>query len=286
MHLLKVAGLAKSYRSERNLWGSLSRFQVLKDITFELQEGECLGIVGESGSGKSTLGKLVLGLERPDEGHISLQGVDWLNAPSNQRHTLRRNLQAVFQNSTDAVNPRMTARQIIAEPLLNYERLSAAELNRICLDWLEAVGLAATDADKLPHQFSGGQQQRLCIARSLVLRPKLIVLDEAVSSLDRLLQAQILELLKHFKHKYKLSYLFISHDIKATRYLSDRIMVMDQGTIVEQASCSEGLGQLRHPVSRKLLDSQLPEHPDQRSRRSEAASTSGHSARILEAATL
>lgn len=269
MNLLEVSGVSKSYQSERTLWGKTTRSMVLHDISLEILEGECLGIVGESGSGKSTLGKLVLGLVRPDKGRILFQKRDWLNESSRDAHALRRNLQAVFQNCSDALNPRMTARQIIAEPLLNYERYSARKLDLVCLEWLDAVGLVASDADKLPHQFSGGQQQRLCIARALALHPKLIVLDEAVSSLDRILQAQILELLQHFKMKYRLSYLFISHDIKATRYLSDRVAVMDRGEIVDWADSPNHFEQLQHSASRKLLDSQLPSHPDQRTRRVE-----------------
>lgn len=269
MDLLVVSGVSKSYQSERTLWGKITRSLALHDISFKMQDGECLGIVGESGSGKSTLGKLVLGLERTDKGQILFQNRDWLNESAKDAHALRRNLQAVFQNCYDTLNPRMTARQIIAEPLLNYERHSARKLDLICLEWLEAVGLRASDADKLPHQFSGGQQQRLCIARALAMQPKLIVLDEAVSSLDRILQAQILELFQHLKQKYRLSYLFISHDIKATRYLSDRIVVMDRGEIVDWAESPNHLEQLRHPSSRKLLDSQLPTHPDQRTRQVE-----------------
>lgn len=270
MNLLEVSGVSKSYQSERIIWGKTTRrTMVLHDISFELQDGECLGIVGESGSGKSTLGKVVLGLLRPDKGRILFQNRNWLNESARDVHAIRRNLQAVFQNCSDALNPRMTARQIIAEPLLNYERYSARKLDLVCLEWLDAVGLGASEADKLPHQFSGGQQQRLCIARALALHPKLIVLDEAVSSLDRLLQAQILELLQHFKQKYRLSYLFISHDIKATRYLSDRVAVMDRGEIVDWANSPNRLEQLQHSASRKLLDSQLASHPEQRTRRVE-----------------
>lgn len=267
--MLEVSGASKSYQSERTLWGKITRSMVLHDISFKMQDGECLGIVGESGSGKSTLGKLVLGLERADKGRILFQNRDWLNESAKDAHALRRNMQSVFQNCSDTLNPRMTARQIIAEPLLNYERHSARKLDLICLEWLEAVGLRTSDADKLSHQFSGGQQQRLCIARALALQPKLIVLDEAVSSLDRILQAQILELFQHLKQKYRLSYLFISHDIKATRYLSDRVAVMDRGEIVDWADSPNRIEQMRHPASRKLLDSQLPTHPDQRTKRAE-----------------
>ncbi|WP_248925863.1 ABC transporter ATP-binding protein [Paenibacillus hamazuiensis] len=266
MKLLDVTNLSKSYVKERRLWGASQRFTALQRASFSLEPGECLGIVGESGSGKSTLGKLILGLEQPDEGAIRFQGADWLNGASGVRYKLRRDLQAVFQNSGDALNPRMTARQIVAEPLLNYERLTKREIERACLDGLEAVGLSAADADKLPHQFSGGQQQRLCIARALALRPKLIVLDEAVSSLDRMLQTQILELLRRLRSEHKLSYIFISHDLKATRYLADRLIVMDRGEIVERLDRISNIGSLSHPASKRLLEAQLPEHPSGRKR--------------------
>ncbi|WP_370636314.1 ABC transporter ATP-binding protein [Cohnella sp. CFH 77786] len=258
--------MSKTYMVERRLWGAPLRFSALRRVSLHLKPGECLGIAGESGSGKSTLGKLILGLERPDEGAIRFQGTDWLNGPASVRHMLRRDLQAVFQDSGEALNPRMTARQIIAEPLRNYERLTKRELERACLEGLEAVGLCEADAGKLPHQFSGGQQQRLCIARALALRPKLIVLDEAVSSLDRMLQAQILELLRRLRSEFRLSYLFITHDIKAARYLADRLVVMDRGEIVERLDDLQTLAALSHPASRRLWESQLPEHPSGRKR--------------------
>lgn len=264
MPLLEVSNLSKSYVRERRLWGSSTRFTALNRASFHLESGECLGIVGESGSGKSTLGKLVLGLERPDEGAVRLLGADWLNASPGLKHRLRRDLQAVFQNSGDSLNPRMTAKQIIAEPLLNYERLTKRELERACLEGLEAVGLSEADSGKRPHQFSGGQQQRLCIARALALRPKLVVLDEAVSGLDRLLQTQILELLRRLRSDFKLSYLFISHDMNATRHLADRLLVIDRGEIVERVDRLAALGSLSHPASSKLLEAKLPNHPSGR----------------------
>ncbi|MDF2659318.1 MAG: nikE [Paenibacillus sp.] len=266
MTLLELAGVSKSYVKERGLLGSANRYAALHPASFSLEAGECLGIVGASGSGKSTLGKLILGLEQPDEGTIRFRGADWLNASAAERHRLRRDLQAVFQNSGDALNPRMNVRQIVAEPLLNYERLTKRELERACLDALEAVGLSAAEAGKLPHQLSGGQQQRVCIARALTLRPKLIVLDEAVSSLDRMLQAQILELLRRLRSEHRLSYLFITHDMKAARYLADRLIVMDQGDIVERLDSLTALESLSHPASRRLLEARLPGHPSGRKR--------------------
>jgi nickel transport system ATP-binding protein len=264
MSLLEVAGLCKSYPKEGGSWNSSRRFVAVDNISFVLNEGECLGVVGESGSGKSTLGKLILGLEKPDEGRIQFLGTDVRQCSAKSLHRLRRNLQAVFQDFNRALNPRMKAGAIIGEPLRNFERLSPFEMRRKQGELLEAVGLSAEDADKYPHQFSGGQQQRLNIARALALRPKLIVLDEAVSSLDMMLQAQILELLAQLKERFALSYLFISHDIQATCSISDRLIVMNQGAIVETLDSMDRIETLCHHFSRRLLDARLAAHPAER----------------------
>ncbi|MBD0384236.1 ABC transporter ATP-binding protein [Paenibacillus sedimenti] len=264
MSLLQLRNISKSYPKQTGLWKKNEALQVLEDISFELEEGECLGIVGESGSGKSTLCKLILGLEKPSGGMIRFHGADWHQTSPKQQHTLRRNLQAVFQDSYHALNPRMKAGQIISEPIRNYERLSAREMKIRQVELLEAVGLGEEDLNKFPHQFSGGQQQRLNIARALALRPKLIVFDEAVSSLDVLIQAQILELLQDLADNYGLAYIFVTHDIKAACFISDRLIVMDQGRIVERLDNMAHIEELRHPASRRLLDSRLAEHPGDR----------------------
>ncbi|MDF2959521.1 MAG: transporter related [Paenibacillus sp.] len=261
---MHISNITKSYGGGRRLWRNDKRFYAVRNVSFSLREGECLGIVGESGSGKSTLGKLILGLEKPDSGQCKFQGTDIHRASNKQVYTLQRDLQAVFQDSYSALNPRMTAGQIISEPLRNFERLSVSEMNRKQAELLDSVGLCAEDAAKYPHQFSGGQQQRLNIARAIALRPKLIVLDEAVSSLDMMIQGQIMEMLLDMKRRFGLSYLFISHDIKAACYISDRLMVMEGGAIAEKLENTARLDEFRHPASLRLLESQLPEHPDER----------------------
>ncbi|WP_370639063.1 ABC transporter ATP-binding protein [Cohnella sp. REN36] len=232
---------------------------MLRSVSLSMKEGECLAIVGESGSGKSTLAKLILGLEAPDEGRIRFMGIDMHTASRRQIHAIRRQLQGVFQNSGDALNPRMTAGKIVTEPLRNYERLDSAEMRQRQHDLLCSVGLSPKGSGKYPHQFSGGQQQRLNIARALALSPKLIVLDEVVSSQDPAIQLRLLELLHDLKIRLGLSYLFITHDIRAAVFLADRLIVMDRGCVVEHTDIPRELEGLRHPASRKLLDALLPD---------------------------
>lgn len=265
MSLLEATGLCKSYPLEGSGWNQHHRFKALDGISFKLNDGESLGVIGESGSGKSTLGRLILGLEKPDSGSVVFLGTEMHKCSDKRMHTLRRNMQAVFQDCHHALNPRMYAGAIIGEPLRNYERLSPLEMKRIQGELLETVGLsAAGDMDKYPHQFSGGQQQRLNIARALALRPKLIVLDEAVSSLDMMIQAQILGLLSDLKERFGLSYLFITHDLQAACSICDRFIVMDRGQIAEKCEDISKTESLRHPASRKLLDAQLASHPGER----------------------
>lgn len=222
------------------------------DVTFQVEPGMCLGILGESGAGKSTLGKIVLGLLPPDSGSVGFQGMDLYRTDRQTRKRLRRDLQVVFQDCYSSVNPRMTVKQIIGEPLRNYERLSAKEEELIIAELLETVGLAATDMEKMPGQMSGGQLQRVNIARAIALKPKMIVLDEPVSSLDMIVQKQILYHLRELKEKIGLSYLFISHDVLAVNVLSDKVAIIDRGRIVETMETSK-MFQCVHPASKRII---------------------------------
>lgn len=264
MSLLQVENATKSFRVEKKWWKKERRMMALGGVSFSLQEGECVGIVGESGSGKSTLGKIILGLEAPDAGNIIFNGVDVNQATGKQMYAIRRNLQAVFQDSFSSLNPHRSASELISEPLLNFEHLTRSELSTKVAELLECVGLSSQDASKYPHQLSGGQQQRINIARALALNPKLIILDEAVSSLDMVIQTQILKLLMSLKEQFQLSYIFISHDIKATCFISDRLIVMEQGKIVEQLDNSKELHRLKEQASLRLIDAMLPHHPENR----------------------
>ncbi len=237
------------------------RVQATKEVSLALGAKECLGLVGESGSGKSTLGRIILGIEKPEAGEVLFQGINLYGKDKAAIRAVRRDLQVVFQDCFSSVNPRMTAGESIAEPLKNFESLTYREALRTVGELLELVGLKAEDALKFPHQFSGGQLQRVCIARAISLQPKLIVLDEAVSSLDVLVQAQILELLSALREELSMSYVFISHDLAAVARLADRLAVMQAGEIVERLEMMEDIHCLTHPVSLALLAAVLPAEP-------------------------
>ncbi|WP_134700717.1 nickel import ATP-binding protein NikE [Ammoniphilus sp. YIM 78166] len=265
MSLLQVKEVTYSYGSSRFFWRSPRQATILSNVSLSLEEGMCMGLLGTSGAGKSTLGRVILGLEKPQKGSVLFQGQDLYQMDSHTRKRLRRDLQVVFQDCYSAVNPRMTAEQIIAEPLENYERLSASELKRTIAELLEQVGLQSVDMKKYPRQFSGGQLQRINIARAIALKPKLIVLDESVSSLDMVNQTHILSLLRELKTVFGLSYLFITHDIKAAYSISDVLAVMEKGELVELCLDKNHIFSSHHPAVKNLLSSMLSEHPRQRS---------------------
>jgi len=237
--LIELEGIHKSYR-QGGLFGGKKAVTVLKGVNLTVEAGRCLGLLGSSGCGKSTTGRLALGLEPPDQGRVLYKGLDLNRMNRAEKRLWRRNCQVVFQNSQGAVNPRHPAGRIIAEPLMNFDpnaknsRAAAAEL-------LKKVGLAESDLDKLPHQFSGGELQRVCIARALALRPEFILLDEAVSSLDMLSQGLVLDLLSELKRETGTAFLFISHDLRLLMKISDSLAVMDQGKITSFARDIEEL---------------------------------------------
>ncbi len=258
--LLELRGVSKHFHGG-GIFKQGRRVQATKEISLTLAAGECLGLVGESGSGKSTLGRIMLGIERPERGDVFFQGVNLYGPDKAATKAVRRDLQVVFQDCFSSVNPRLTAGESIAEPLRNFGCPGSGEILLAVGELLELVGLKAGDASKYPHQFSGGQLQRVCIARAISLRPKLIVLDEAVSSLDVLVQAQILDLLSELREELGMSYVFISHDLAAVAHLSDRLAVMCAGEIVERLDNMENINCLTHPVSRALLAAVLPAQP-------------------------
>lgn len=274
MSLLQVNKVTHSYGS-RTFFNWKDRSQkVLSDISFSIDEGTCMGMLGSSGAGKSTLGKVILGLERPQSGQVLFQGHDLYSVDKHTRQKIRRDLQVVFQDSYSSVNPRMTAERIIAEPLENYEKLTVTEQKRTVVELLERVGLSKEDLKKYPHQFSGGQLQRINIARAISLKPKLIVLDESVSSLDMVTQTLILDLLKELKEDFGVSYFFITHDIKAAYTISDTLGVLDKGELVELYDSKSQFFTSEHPVVKELRDSILAEHPRNRSVRQTGAHNS------------
>ncbi|MCQ4086535.1 ATP-binding cassette domain-containing protein [Saccharibacillus sp. JS10] len=263
--MLQVREVGYRYGHRRNwLRPRKENSFVLNQVTFELNHSSCLSILGTSGAGKSTLGRVVLGLQKPHQGQVLFEGQDLYAASGRFRKNLRRDIQVVFQDCYSSVNPLMTADQIIGEPLRNYERLSARELKRKTGELLEKVGLSVEDGNKRPDQFSGGQLQRINIARAIALRPKLIVLDEPVSSLDRVHQSLILDLLAELKASLGVSYLFITHDIQAAMTLCDRVAVMDRGEIVHLSDSPASLWNSQQTAVKNLIESVLPDHPGDR----------------------
>jgi nickel transport system ATP-binding protein len=260
LHLLELKGICKSYQ-RGGLFGNKERFEVLKEVNLKLEKGDCVGLLGRSGSGKSTLGRIVLNLEPPDSGKLFYQG-RWVKEMTKQEYSnYRKNTQVVFQNSLGSTNPRLTAGQIVAEPILNFETLENGPLRQRINELLGRVGLSSADAEKYPHQFSGGELQRVCIARAIALQPKLIVLDEAVSSLDMLIQARILELLRKLQKELAMTYLFISHDIRVLLKVSNRLAIMDNGCLIEESATMEDLEDFSHPIFFRLLGAVLPPTP-------------------------
>jgi nickel transport system ATP-binding protein len=251
--LLEVRGVEKGYQ-RGGLFGRQEPVPVLRGVDLSLAEGDNLGLIGRSGSGKSTLGRIVLGLERPDAGTVLFQGRNLHDLPRVDRRRIRRDLQVVFQDTHSALNPRLRIGASVAEPLQNYERLSPGALRDRVRGLLALVGLAAADAEKYPHQFSGGQLQRIAIARAIALNPRLIVLDEAVSSLDMLVQARILDLLADLQQRLGMAYLFIAHDLRVVVRLARRLAVMDAGRIAALVDLDRPPPGRIHPALQRLIE--------------------------------
>jgi oligopeptide/dipeptide ABC transporter ATP-binding protein len=230
-------------------------------VSFDLHHGQTLGLVGESGSGKSTTGRALVRLNIPSAGSIRLEGREILGKGSDTTAELRRRVQMIFQDPYSSLNPRMTVGSIIGEPLAIHAWGRAAERRARVLDLLDIVGLPRRSVERFPHQFSGGQRQRIGIARALAIHPDLVIADEPISALDVSIQAQILNLMKRLQSDLGLAYLFISHDLSAVRYISNRIMVMYLGRIVEVADAAELYSRPLHPYTVALLSAAPVPHP-------------------------
>jgi peptide/nickel transport system ATP-binding protein len=253
--ILDVRGVVQEYRQGRSwLFRRGASFRAVDDVGFTIRRGENVGLVGESGSGKSTLARIVLALDEPRAGSVILDGADFLASRKGERLELRRHIQAVFQDPYGSFDPRHKVARLVAEPFhLDAGKPSGAERRKRVEEALAAVGLTPADADKYPHEFSGGQRQRLAIARALITRPSLIVLDEAVSALDVSIRAQILDLLADLSDRLNVSYLFISHDLAVVRAITDRVVIMQEGRIVEQGETEEVFANPTHPYTQSLL---------------------------------
>ena len=227
--------------------------RAVNDVSFTIRRGETFGLVGESGSGKSTLSRLLLGLDRPTSGRVLVEGAEVSALPERKLRPLRRRMQMVFQDPSASLNRRKTVAQIIGLPLSIHLGLSKAERDRRVGELLELVGLPAEFAHRYPHEMSGGQCQRVGIARAVGVEPSIVVLDEAVSAVDVSIQAQILNLLKDLQRRLGLTYVFVSHDLALVRYMSDRIAVLYHGDLVELSERDELFDGPKHPYTASLL---------------------------------
>ncbi|MFQ5535348.1 MAG: ABC transporter ATP-binding protein [Sphingomonadales bacterium] len=254
--LLEVADLKVHFpiRSGGILRGRYRDLKAVDGISFDLAPGETLGIVGESGCGKSTLGRAILQLIEPTCGKVVWLGEDLCGLDQQQMREHRREMQIVFQDPLASLNPRMTVGEIIGEPLRAFHPdMPAAEADRKIREMMGNVGLLPQMINRYPHEFSGGQSQRIGIARAMILKPKLVICDEPVSALDVSIQAQIINLLKDLQKKYGLSLIFISHDLSVVRHISHRILVLYLGRVMELADRDTLYGQPRHPYTKALI---------------------------------
>ena len=258
--ILEASGLKKHFPVTRGI--VLARvtgyIKAVDGVSFQIRAGETLGIVGESGCGKTTTAKMVLMLEQPTEGNIYFQGQDIYQADEAGRKEYRSSVQAVFQDPWSSLNPRMRIRDLIAEPMVINWQLSKSEIRERVLELLQEVGLSSYHANLYPHEFSGGQRQRLAIARALSLNPKIIVLDEPVSALDVSIRAQIMNLLKDLQREYNVSYMLIAHHLATVRYMCDWVAVMYLGQVVELAPVKELFDNPLHPYTKALMSAALP----------------------------
>ncbi len=251
--VLEVRGLAKSFWLKQGLFGK-REFKAVQNVNFKLKKGHTLGVVGESGSGKTTMGLTLLRLHEPTGGEVIFDGQNLLKLSDSERLPMRRRIQVVFQNPYASLNPRFTIGQTLVEPMVIHGiGKDLAEREQRARTLLEKVGLDGRAFGKYPHEFSGGQRQRVAIARCLTLNPEVLVLDEAVSALDVSVQAQVLNLLKDLQDEFGLSYVFISHDLAVVRFISDEVLVMKDGVVVEQASAEEILAAPKEDYTKRLL---------------------------------
>ena len=262
--LLEAVDLKKYFPVTKGLLLSrtIGHIKAVDGVSFDLRPGETLGIVGESGCGKSTTAKMMLMLEEPTEGSILFEGKNIRDADPAARQEYRRSVQAVFQDPWSSLNPRMRVRDLIAEPMVINWELSRGEIQDRVLKLLTDVGLSAYHANLYPHEFSGGQRQRLAIARALALNPKVIVLDEPVSALDVSIRAQIMNLLKDLQAEYNVSYMLIAHHLATVRYMCTWVAVMYLGRIVEMSPVRDLFENPSHPYTKALMSAALPSHPD------------------------
>ncbi len=253
--LLRVDHLVKHFPIKRGVifQKQIGAVHAVDDISFDVYQGETLGLVGESGCGKSTTGRTILQLHRPTKGHVYFNGVDLVSLRGAELRKMRRNMQMIFQDPYASLNPRMTVGEIICEPYYVHNLASGKEAQQRTDELLQKVGLNPAYSNRFPHEFSGGQRQRIGVARALAVNPQLIICDEPISALDVSIQAQVVNLLEDLQTELNLTYLFIAHDLSMVRHISQRVAVMYLGVIVELTSRDELYHHPLHPYTQALL---------------------------------
>ncbi len=255
--LLEICSLSKNYTHKKNVFKKNRVIEAVKDVSFSVYSQVSIGLIGESGCGKSTIANMILRLLKPTKGKIYYKGVDITVLNERQMRKYRKDIQIIFQHSNVVLDPKMTIEELLIEPLVIHKVVDKASLDNEVSRLLTIVGISPEEKYKFPSQLSGGQVQRIIIARAIATRPKIIICDEPVSALDVSVQGQILNLLKKLKDELKLTYVFISHDIKVVRYICERIAVMNKGEIIEIGETSDIINDPKEEYTKMLISTEL-----------------------------